>query len=242
MGRKVKRFKNSKLPVIKFASDEIDVHDIPKPSKLSVPDWYKNNSLNFEGTNNLIPEGNISHTFKRCVPFLDCLTSGYIAELWSDVIVRKDPTGKSTFEWRTGRAVLEERPLQTSLELPVPAGHSIQRLAWKVPYYLQTSKGYSALITHPLNRFDLPFTTLSGIVDTDEVMYAGNIPFFIRADFEGIILKGTPIYQIIPFRREDWTSQQDVEIINQGHINHRRSFSVMNGWYKRNVWSRKNYL
>lgn len=233
---------NKKSLIIKFASDEIDVHDIPQPSKLNVPDWYKNNPLNLEGSNTAIPNGNISHTFKRCVPFLDSLTMGYMVELWSDVIVRKKPDGLSTFEWRTPRPVLEERPIETSTELPIPAGHSYQRLAWKVPYYIKTPKNYSVIITHPLNRFDLPFTTLSGVVDTNEVMYAGNIPFFIKADFEGLISKGTPIYQVIPFRREDWSSEEDVNIVDEGHINRKRSFSVINGWYKRNVWKRKNYL
>lgn len=227
---------------IKFASDEIDVHGIPKPAKTNVPDWYKNNPLNLEGTNLLIPDTHISHTFKRCVPFLDSLTTGYIAELWSDVIVRKKPNGFSSFEWRTPRAVLEERPIETSMELPVPSGHSYQRLAWKVPYYIKTPKNYSVIITHPLNRFDLPFTTLNAIVDTDEVMYAGNIPFFIKADFEGLIPKGTPLYQVIPFCREHWSSEEDANIIEEGHINHKRSFSVINGWYKKNVWKRKNYL
>ena len=32
---------------------------------------------------------------------------------------------------------------------------------------IEAPEGYSLLFTHPVNRFDLPFTTLSGLVDCD---------------------------------------------------------------------------
>lgn len=229
--------------VIKFASFESDIHPIPKPAKLSIPEWYKDSPLNLEGTNLPIPKTKISHTYKRCVPFLDSLVTGYVAELWQDIIVRKKPDGLSTFEWRTKHDPLEERPLETSMSLPVPAGHSIQRLAWKVPYVIQTPKNHSILITHPFNRFDLPFTTLSGVVDCDEtVMGAGNIPFFIKNDFEGVIEKGTPIFQVIPFQRENWDSEEDNSLLDKSVTNNRKTFAVISGWYKQNVWKRKSYL
>jgi hypothetical protein len=36
---------------------------------------------------------------------------------------------------------------------------------------------------------------------------SGNIPFFIKEGFSGVIPKGTPIAQVIPFKRESWTSK-----------------------------------
>ena len=32
---------------------------------------------------------------------------------------------------------------------------------------IEAPEGYALLFTHPVNRFDLPFTTLSGLVDCD---------------------------------------------------------------------------
>ena len=61
------------------------------------------------------------------------------------------------------------------------------------------------MITHPLNRNDLPFITISGIVDGNFAISAdGNVPFYIKNNFEGIIPQGTPIAQLIPFYRQNW--------------------------------------
>ena len=222
-----------KTLTIKLAND--DVFDNPQPSKLFVPDWYKQ-------TPPTLDNSKMNKTIKKCVPFLDALTSGYIAELWSDVEVTTRADGAKIFQWpNTFVEVIEEREISSSQNLPVPAGHSYQRLVWKSPFYIQTPFGSSALITHPFNRYDLPFTTLSAIVDTDSVMFNGRIPFFIKNDFEGIIKKGTPIFQILPFKRDNWQSEIDNTIIQKGIINNKKSLLSISGWYKQNAWKRKNY-
>jgi hypothetical protein len=49
------------------------------------------------------------------------------------------------------------------------------------------------------------FTILPGIVDTDEYYAPINFPMVINdPNFEGLIPKGTPIAQVIPFKRESW--------------------------------------
>ena len=67
--------------------------------------------------------------------------------------------------------------------------------------------GYSLLITHPVNRHDLPFTTLTGLVDTDR--YKDNfINFPARwrdPAFNGVLAKGTPIAQCVPVKRAIWS-------------------------------------
>ena len=66
-------------------------------------------------------------------------------------------------------------------------------------------KGYSVLITHPFNRDDLPFRTLTGLVDVD--LYKSNTIQFpaiwIDESFKGILKKGTPIAQCVPIKRDD---------------------------------------
>ena len=55
-----------------------------------------------------------------------------------------------------------------------------------------------------MNRFDLPFYTMSGIVESDIWGLPVFTAFFLQKDFIGVIPKGTPIFQIIPFKRDDW--------------------------------------
>lgn len=232
-------FKKRIVPYIEFAS-EIDYHCLPTSVKKHTPAWYKDMSLYAHG-NNIMDSNNPMNSIKRCMPFLDSLLLGYVLELWCDVLVTKTADNKSHFSYRVEPMVIEERPISGSITLPVPAGHSAQRLAWKIPYYIRTPKGYSTLITHPFNRFDLPFTTLTGVVDTERVMYSGNLPFFIVSDFEGIIPKGTPIAQVFPYKRENWNSKETSSLVQEGDKYERMAMSVINGFYKKTVWKKKEF-
>jgi hypothetical protein len=50
------------------------------------------------------------------------------------------------------------------------------------------------------------FTILPGVVDTDQYKAPVNFPFVLNeADkFEGLIPAGTPMAQVIPFKRDSW--------------------------------------
>jgi hypothetical protein len=71
------------------------------------------------------------------------------------------------------------------------------------PYVIKTPPGYSCIFTHPFNQVS-PFLTLTGVVDTDMHPLAVQFPFLMLKDWEGTIKAGTPIVQIIPFKRDDW--------------------------------------
>jgi len=74
---------------------------------------------------------------------------------------------------------------------------------------IEAPTGYSLLFTHPANRFDLPFTTLTGLVDCDRYQDAG-IHFPARwhdANFNGVLPKGTPVAQCFPVKRENWVAR-----------------------------------
>jgi hypothetical protein len=91
-------------------------------------------------------------TIKKCVPFLDSMTSGYTLYLAADVEFVKD--GFKTFtKVPTLTAHYKE---QTSL-VPVPPEYDSQPYKWENFFVMTTPKGYSTLFTHPLNRSDLPF-------------------------------------------------------------------------------------
>jgi hypothetical protein len=71
---------------------------------------------------------------------------------------------------------------------------------------IELPRGFSLFVTHPINRIDLPFHTLTGVVDSD--LYRDNFINFparwMDPQFSGVLGKGTPVAQCIPIRREDW--------------------------------------
>ena len=211
-----------------------------KPAKFYIPEWYKNikgynkNNLKIqEGTN--IPIENL----KSCMPFFDSLSIGYIVELAQDLYV-ENKEGKPKINWRVGPDPLGIRETGENI-IPIPHGYSEIHFVWKYPHILNAKKGYSAIVTHPFNRHDLPFISLTGIMDLDILVGNGNIPFFIQKDFEGLIPRGTPILQIIPFKRESWKINKDDSLIeknNKENIDRGRSLI---GWYKTNRWQKKEF-
>jgi hypothetical protein len=67
------------------------------------------------------------------------------------------------------------------------------------PWLIEAPEGYSVLFMHPINRFDLPFTTLTGLVDCDRSRDTW-IHFPVHwhdVNFNSVLQKGTPIAQCI---------------------------------------------
>jgi hypothetical protein len=220
---------NSGIPFIEIFSS----------SKSHIPNWYKK-SKQFSGEKVEIKNLSYNSDIKKCVPFLDSLTSGYMIELWTDIQVTFE-NGKPIMTWLVTPDPVSFRSGVAEL-FPIPAGHNSQHMSWNLPIFLQTPKGYSSLITHPLNRHDLPFLSLSGIVDTDGVLYPGNYPFFIKDGFEGIIPAGTPIAQIIPFKRDNWERKNNEDIVLLGKKRQNDSRKTLLSFYKKFIWKKKEYL
>jgi hypothetical protein len=73
------------------------------------------------------------------------------------------------------------------------------------------------------------------------LQHDGSLPFFVKKDFEGIIPKGTPIAQLIPFLNQNWLSKNKKNLIKKSNITAMMSNSVIFGWYKKTFWVRKKY-
>jgi hypothetical protein len=174
----------------------------PKPAKRLVPQWFRDAERWFTNS-----AGKQSPGLKACLPFLDSLTLGYSLVTPTDVFVTRGGDGSLKLEWDKSvypQDLIAERKGATGLTIPRPIGHEENHLIWASQWGWKVPKGYSVLVTHPLNRHDLPFTTLSGVVDSDDFIAWGNIPFFLHKGFEGVIPAGTPTAQLIPFKRERW--------------------------------------
>lgn len=209
-------------------------------SKNYVPDWYKNISKWKNNEMFDIATKKFNPTLKHCVPFLEAMISGYMITLPYDLYVKND-SESSYLSWNS----IEYPPgVRDNVADPalVPIGHYPIEYLWTYPLSHTIPKGYSLLFTHPLNRHDLPFTTLSGIVDGDFIMYAGGqVPFYIKKDFEGVIPKGTPIVQIILFRSENWKSKKTKGLLKLGELQKKQATSVFFNFYKNAYWKRKKY-
>ena len=227
---------------IEFASG-IEFLEKPKASKMYIPEWYRK-AERFVGGKPYLNgyKGKGTKTVKLCVPFMDSMLSGYMIELFQDVQVIIGDDGKQFLQWGIGvHPAAEFREQNTMAGMPAPHGCDPQPWAWKFPFSWRTPRGYSALVTHPFNRFELPFVTVSGIVDAENVVNQGNLPFFLKEGWEGIIPAGTPIAQILPFKRDSWESKINEELIQTGIKQNFLNRRVTSGWYKKDSWVRKEF-
>ncbi len=217
----------------------------PIPSIKVLPKWYKDIPQFSNGDKKLrfpIDSMGLNVTVKRCIPFLDALTSGYTYVLEEDIHVSLDKLGAATIRWRTSDDVLTWHSVDQFPGLPIPESYHFMVAKWRNDWSIELPKGYSALFTHPSNRFDLPFLTLSGVVDCDS--YSGlpvQFPFILKKDFEGIIEAGTPICQLQLMKRDNWKSE--IVRYNKGrtYLSVKGYFKTFAASYKKNFWSRKSY-
>ncbi len=78
-------------------------------------------------------------------------------------------------------------------------------LKFSNPWSIKTPKGWSVQFKNPSNNWSNNIHILEGVVDTDEYFLPVNFPFVWTGSEEGewIIPKGTPLVQVIPFKRTD---------------------------------------
>lgn len=184
-------------------TSDIEGLEKPIPASSAIPEWYKNSESYINGEKKPSGYGKTMATVKRCMPVFDAMTAGYLILLPCDVYVSiKD--GEQMFEWSDFQLV-GFHPIEQAKEHPARNRHAYPK--WINMWAIKTPKGYSTLFVQPFHR-DAPFTILPGIVDTDEYFAPVNFPMVINdPEFEGMIPKGTPIAQVIPFKRESWTMQ-----------------------------------
>jgi hypothetical protein len=215
-------------------------------AKLYIPDWYKKSPLKIKGLekSSLVPTSPnaTTSTYKKCSPFLDALTNGYIFSLTQDVEVTIKDDGFPFVMWRNN--ILNPVTTHTNEQwegLSYPENCHEYVYKWENYFAIKTPKGYSTLFTHPHNRYDLPFYTMSGIVDTDKYDGPVQFPFFLKRGFAGIIKAGTPLAQITFIKREKWF--RGIEKYNEENFKKFRFdfLSTIERSYKKMSWQKKEY-
>jgi hypothetical protein len=180
----------------------------PIPAKNIIPDWYKNLESYIGGNKHPNGNGQMNATAKKCMPIFDALTGGYIIKTYVDLWVsqKEDEQTKKIipfFEWSDFNAI-NFHPKQQLPEYPKGDGHEIAYPKWMNAWAIETPKGYSTLFIPPMHR-DNEIICLPGVVDTDIYKAPVNFPFVLKnPKMDGLIPAGTPIVQVIPFKRDEW--------------------------------------
>lgn len=189
----------------------------PKPASKFIPNWYKNLDSYISGEKKPIGNGTTTATAKRCMPVFDAITAGYIIVSPADVFVSQRDE-QPYFEW-SNFGLIQFHPKEQAPEHPNQNGLEAYP-KWINHWAIKTPKGYSTLFVQPFHRESV-FTILPGVVDTDSYISAVNFPFVLNdPKFEGIIPAGTPIAQVIPFKRDSWEMEfgGEKEIIEQSKV------------------------
>jgi len=219
----------------------------PEPTSKVVPKWYSEADLYVKDPRNgkYIPnyDGGKTPTFKACPAMLDLFTTGYVLKTPCDLEFYKKDNKLKVKVPEEYKDFCDERPPMPGFVYP--KGYSKNHFHWWPNWAPELPEGYSALYVNPLNNFGLPFITVAGIIDNDKFNTPGLMPFFLQEDFEGIIEKGTPYVQIIPFKRDDWEMSLQIhtqkELIER-HMKSADTFRKIDGGiYKKFFWTRRKY-
>ena len=187
-------------------AEDVGVAPPPVPARGYLPDWFRKLPAVDE---RMLSTSDTGLTIKRCMPFLDAMTTGWIIPLAATV----------RLEIRDGGAVVEAGWDFDRTMVSNHGPHQVRGNPWgdRPPrkfhnfWTIVTPPGWSCLFVDPLNRPNGVFEVLSGVVDTDTYRAAVHFPFFATGpDGLHVIERGSPLVQVIPFRRE--TADQEAVI------------------------------
>jgi hypothetical protein len=179
----------------------------PIPATLGLPDWLKAMPTQAFNAINMREED----TVKRCPPFVDAMTNGFLIPLICDLRIENGEITWDNDILPGGVLDFPRSPIGFHDVSQVTGSPLFAQDRFVIKFHnlwtIEAPEGYSLLFTHPLNRFDLPFTALSGLVDCD--LYRDNWIHFAAhwhdVNFSGVLPRGTPVVQCVPIKRESWT-------------------------------------
>jgi hypothetical protein len=202
---------NSLALTFRFPAELENLLPRPIPAVLGLPEWYK--ALPPKAFNTTL--GDETQTLKKCPPVIDAMTYGFLIPLPIDLTVQG---GEFSWHFDPPKGYAGDYP-QSPISFHDPsqvAGTPFFEedcfiIKFNNFWIIEAPPGYAVLFTHPVNRPDLPFTTLTGLVDCD-TFHDSPIHFPARwhdTAFNGVLPKGTPIAQCLPVKRESWNIRFD---------------------------------
>lgn len=241
------------MPVIKFypfSQDTINLGVEPTPAIKHTPSWYKRQPSYSGDEDSFLKHGFSSSTIKRCMPLFDGMSAGYILYVPSDIYV--DTTmDDEKIQWSVPETVKFMRKDLISThgheqvsDYPIDKEKYHKQVFRIMPFWaVGTDDGYSCLFTQPMHQDPVPFKIFSAIIDTDKFLSDGHLSMLIEKGFKGIIPKGTPLAQVIPFKRESYSMeivdlQASAKKLSEQRISVRSTFK---NFYRTKLRSKKEY-
>jgi hypothetical protein len=221
----------------------IDIFPAPIAMSKNIPQWYKDQPSYILQENQ--PLDGI--TVKHCQAIFDIITSGYL--LLCPVDIDIDTTNDN----KIFKIAEEYKYLKT----PLTGSHASEQVSHypfnhnfftdyifrvNMAWVIETEKGYSCLFMEPQHQDYMPMHAISAIIDTDTFMSDGLFSFFIDKGFKGTIKKGTPLVQVFPFKRDNWSADFNKDFdLNIIEKQRKKVRSLFTGGYKKFYWHKKNY-
>jgi hypothetical protein len=226
------RLHSRRQVTFRCAAEDLGVIAEPVPAKQVLPEWFRK-----------LPAIDKSHvttadnglTVKRCMPFLDAMMTGWIIPLAATVRLEVKDGGRTVNAgWEFDKVMVSNHnPHQVAGSPTDPRPPCKFHNYWTIA----TPPGWSCLFVQPLNRHQPVFQLFSGVVDTDTYQSLIHFPFVATAaDGVHTLEKGTPLVQVIPFRREATGLQAEIRAETGDEADRRtrimRNTQSAEGWYR----------
>jgi hypothetical protein len=203
----------------------------PFPAAKGIPAWLKQMPLDRGGADD-------QPMLKRCPPFLEAMTAGYLIPLAADCRFIVDEDGLLRIESRL-KLVTAHPPFQYE-GAPFAAAPVVKFIN---PWIIRTPQGCSTLFVGALNRYELPFAFFSGVVETDAYYRGIHFPAIctLRPGSDFLLQAGTPLVQAIPIERQRWTAEfVDTDETRRDQVE--SQFTADRHTYKAEFWKGGEYL
>jgi hypothetical protein len=183
-----------------------DVLPPPVLARSALPDWLRTMPANAHSD----IHGRDIRTVKQCPPFIDAMAYGFMILLPCDVSVER---GALSWQWDVAQPATAQHPraplsFHAACQFAGAPFASGAEAAIKFNSFwtIELEAGWSLFATHPVNRDDLPFRLISGLVDSDRFHDGGiNFPaMWTEPTFSGVLPKGTPVAQCFAVPRVNY--------------------------------------
>ena len=207
-----------------------DVH--PRPAGRPMPQWWQDMyayggwGQDGDSTERRVDvvSGMDNASIKRCQPIIDSMTLGYVIRTHAELYIEsKDNTSAhlteevcpapsvlttATYPRRvtdSPNSGVSFHPFGQAMEHPYSKKTQQHLLKIFTPWIVKTAPGYSVIFHSPLNDQNQYFDVIPGVMDSDQFFPKLNFMIALKdKNFNGIIPAGTPLVQVIPFKREKW--------------------------------------
>jgi hypothetical protein len=221
-------------PRLTFLCRKEDEGVIPAPvrAKTALPDWFRKlppvDTAHLSATNSGI-------TVKRCMPFIDAMAAGWVIGLAATVRMDISEGGRRVdCGWDFDRTLVSNH---ASHQVAGNPREPLPPCKFHNYWTIRTPPGWSCLFVPPLNRPNGVFEIVAGVVDTDTYQSEIHFPFFATGeDGLHVLERGTPIVQVIPFRRQ--TSDLDADIRSESETEGMVRTTILRKTLAADGWSR----